>query len=153
MPPSLITSFSGSSNNSSIGVPINPYLFHLAFSIYVLYTDFSFLDRRSTMDKITKQILEEIKNSDEQVIYFSGIEDPFCDIASTGTVEASLEFLTKNHYIDISKDTSDILLKISISYRALHPIRYCLKLCASYLCSNWIAIAALIISIIALTKQ
>lgn len=105
------------------------------------------------MDTVTKQILKEIKNSDEQVIYFSGIEDPFCDIASTGTIEASLEFLVKNHYIDVSKDDSGFLRKISLSYRVFHPIRYCLKLFTSYLSSNWIAIVALIISIIALIKQ
>lgn len=105
------------------------------------------------MDSVTKQILEEIKTSNEQAICFSGIEDPFCDIASAGTVEASLEFLAEHHYIDVSKDDFGLLQKISISYRTLHPIRYCLKLFTSYLCSNWIAIAALIISIIALIKQ
>lgn len=102
------------------------------------------------MDKITKQILREIKHAKNQTIISSGIDSPFSDIASEPIVNASIDYLVKNGYIYVEEE---LTTKISVGYRVLHPFQYYSKILFSYLFQNWIAIAALIISLIALIKQ
>lgn len=106
------------------------------------------------MDKTSKKILNAIISAPDQVIIFDGIYDPLEEIASPGKAEASLLYLSDKEYIALVRNESDgTLQKATISYRTLHPIRYWAKKLLSYVTQNWIAIAALIISVIALLKQ
>lgn len=102
------------------------------------------------MDDTTKQILNKIKNSENQTIVSNGIDNPFEKIASEASAKASLNYLKNHNYIEI---TENLITTISVSYRTLHPDQYYLKKVLSYLLNNWISIVALIISIIALIKQ
>ena len=102
------------------------------------------------MDKISRKILAKIIASNNKTIPTSGIDNPFYDIADIGLVKSSLDYLEKNSYITI---TRGICSEISASYRALHPVRYQFENLFSYLIKNWIAIAALVISLISLLKQ
>lgn len=104
------------------------------------------------MDKLTKHILNKIRKSEDQSVHFQGIDEPFSDIAPSGAVSASLKYLSEHNYITIINENSYIS-EIKVSYRAIHPARYLMKKASSYLLNNWIAITALIISIIALLKQ
>lgn len=103
------------------------------------------------MDKISKQILNKLKNSNDFSIRFSGIDNFFDDIASESVIKVSLDYLKENNYICIEENMFNSC--ISLSYRALHPIQYHTGKVFSYLLDNWIAIIALVISIIALIKQ
>lgn len=104
------------------------------------------------MDKISKKVLKRIINSPEQTIRFQGMDEPFDDISSYGNVNTSLEFLSDHDYITLIYN-NDQLSEVRISYRSAHPVRYMMKLICSYLLNNWIAITALIISVLALLKQ
>ena len=48
------------------------------------------------MDDTTKQILNKIKNSENQTIVSNGIDNPFEEIASEASVKASLNYLKKS---------------------------------------------------------
>lgn len=100
------------------------------------------------MDKISKQILRELKS--KETISFSFLDEPFSEIAPPASIAASLKYLESEEYIH---RTEGDIYEISVSYRTLHPVGYLKKKILSYLWKNWIAIAALIISIVALLKQ
>lgn len=102
------------------------------------------------MDKTTKQILKKIIASENQTVVSSGIDNPFSDIAPISAVNASIDYLVKNGYIYIDEG---LTTQFSVAYRVLHPFQHYLKSLITYLLQNWIAIVALIISIIALLKQ
>lgn len=101
------------------------------------------------MDRTSRKILKALKK--KQSITVSFIDEPFSDIATPVSVEVSLDFLKKEEYIKI--ENSETFSTISISYRGLHPTAYMKRKIISYLGKNWIAIVALVISIIALLKQ
>lgn len=102
------------------------------------------------MDKTTKQILKKISTAPNQTIVSSGIDNPFSDIAPDSVAHASIDYLAKHGYIYIEEG---LITQISIGYRVLHPFQHYSKRLFSYLLQNWIAIVALVISIIALIKQ
>lgn len=101
------------------------------------------------MDRTSRKILKALKK--KQSITVSFIDEPFSDIAPPVSVAVSLDFLEKEEYIQIK--SYGTLNTISISYRGLHPAAYMKRKIISYLGKNWIAIVALVISIIALLKQ
>ncbi len=101
------------------------------------------------MDRTSRKILKALKK--KQSITISFIDEPFSDIAPPVSVAVSLDFLEKEEYIQIK--SSETFNTISISYRGLHPAAYMKRKIISYLGKNWIAIVALVISIIALLKQ
>ena len=102
------------------------------------------------MDNTTKKILNKIQHSENQTIISNGIDNPFEDIAPAVSVRASLDYLKKHNYINISEG---FINEISVSYRTLHPRQYDSKILLSYLLDNWLSIISLIISIIALIKR
>lgn len=104
------------------------------------------------MDKISKDILSRIASSEDQAIYYQGVDEPFADIATSGHIDASIKYLSEHGYIDVMYDDGRIC-KISISHKTAHPFRHILRAIVVYLSKNWIAIVALIISIIALGQQ
>ena len=106
------------------------------------------------MDKISKNILNQLLESDEQTLCFNGIDEPFFDLAPSGTIDASLKYLLAHDYISVSKDSlTNQITQISVTHKAIHPIRFALMSLIRYLLANWIAIAALVISIISVLMQ
>ena len=102
------------------------------------------------MDTTSRKILNEIKKN--EYILFSGIEEPFSHIAGHMEADASIRYLARKEYIKVVRDKNGNILNIRLDYRGFHPIRWRIDPIVDYILDHWIAVAALIISIISLVR-
>lgn len=104
------------------------------------------------MDKISKQILNQVKAAEDQTIHYYVDEIPFSSIADENVTQAAIKYLVDNEFLnELIRGTT--VIGVTLSHKSIHSKYFAFETLLEYLLKNWIAIIALFLSIASLAMQ